>query len=63
MRRRAYHAFFRRAKRHGWTPELDRQFDRFWISLVNSARRRASAGYVDEAAINRLFGWDQEGGG
>lgn len=62
-RRRAYHAFFRRARRDGWTPKLERRFWRFWDTLVASARQRATEGFVDEAAINRLFGWDQEGDG
>lgn len=63
-RRRAYHAFFRLAKREarlggdGWPPELRVKFWRFWATLVANARRRATAGYLDEAAINREFGWE-----
>ena len=56
MRRRAYHAFFRRAKRHGWSDELTAQFWRFWDSLVASARRRAAGGHLDIAEIERMFG-------
>lgn len=59
LRRRAYHAFFRQAKRHGWTPELRRQFWRFWDTLVANARAKATGGYIDEQAINRLFGWEE----
>lgn len=57
-RRRAYHGFFRRAKRHGWTPDLRERFWRFWDQLVHQARRRAAAGHLDQAAIGRMFGWE-----
>ncbi|MFL6864099.1 MAG: hypothetical protein ACJ8DZ_13980 [Allosphingosinicella sp.] len=60
--RRAYHAHFRRAKRLGWTHRSVAKFERFWDALVRTARRRSEGGHVDEAAINRLFGWDQDGG-
>jgi len=40
-RRRAYHAFFRLAKRHGWTYRLNSQYWRFWYSLVAVARAEA----------------------
>lgn len=56
--RRAYHAFFRRAKRQGdWDDKLARRFWRFWNALVRTARRRATAGHLDETEINKLFGW------
>lgn len=56
-RRRAYHAFFRRAKRQGgWTSEDRKRFWRFWDGLVRSARRRSADGFIDESAIGRLFG-------
>jgi hypothetical protein len=61
-RRRAYHAHFRRAKRHGWTPRRIEQFNRFWDSLIASARRRSGEGHIDKASIDRLFGWDQPQG-
>lgn len=61
-RRRAYHAFFRRAKRRGWDDDLRRRFWQFWNSLIASARRRAAVGYLDERAIDRLFGFDEGGG-
>jgi len=57
-RRRAYHGFFRRAKRHGWTVDLRQRFWRFWDQLVRQARRRAAAGHLDQAAIGRMFGWE-----
>jgi hypothetical protein len=56
LRRRAYHAFFRRAKRHGWSEELKADFWRFFDALVASARRRSSGGHIDVAEIERLFG-------
>lgn len=67
--RLAYHRFWRIAKRqatpdnpHGWTMALDRRFQRFWRGLVQRARRRATEGHIDEAAIMREFGWDEPGG-
>ncbi len=56
LRRRAYHAYFRRAKREGWSPPLRRKFWRFWDSLVASARSRAAGGHIDKGEIERLFG-------
>jgi hypothetical protein len=61
LRRRAYNAFFRKAKRFGWSPELNAQFWRFWFSLVKSARRRSVEGSIDKASIDRMFGWDRRG--
>lgn len=65
--RRAYHRFWRLAKRqatpdnpHGWTMGLSRRFDRFWRGLVAHVRRKATEGHLDEAEINRLFGWASE---
>jgi hypothetical protein len=56
--RRAYLAFFRRAKRQGgWDEDLKRRFWRFWDAVVRTARRRATQGRLDEAEINRMFGW------
>lgn len=59
-RRRAYHAFFRKAKKLGsWPPELEAQFWRFWDTLVASARaRHAAGGTIDQDEINKMFGWD-----
>lgn len=68
LRRRTYHAFWRRAKKLGlapsdpWPPRLERQFWRFWETLVRNARAKAAGGSLDEAAINRMFGWDEPGG-
>jgi hypothetical protein len=55
--RRAYNAFFRRAKRHGWDEDLKRRFWRFWNAVIRQARRRATEGHLDETAINKMFGW------
>lgn len=56
--RRAYHRFWRIAKKTGWTPELIRRFNRFWDGLVARARREASGGRIDVDEIHKLFGWD-----
>jgi hypothetical protein len=58
--RRAYHRFFRQAKRHGWDDALLLRFDRFWAAMVTRARRGADEGRIDVAAIDKLFGWDTE---
>lgn len=55
--RRAYHAHFRRAKKLGWGDGRNKAFWRFWSTLVQMVRRRADAGHLDEAEINRLMGW------
>lgn len=56
--RRAYHRFFRIAKREGWTPELRRRFWRFWDGIVARVRRMSTEGTIDEKAIAEMFGWD-----
>lgn len=57
--RRAYHRFFRLAKRHGWTDDLRRRFWRFWDALVKRVRRQATDGRLDETEINKMFGWSE----
>jgi hypothetical protein len=57
MRRRAYHAFWRKAKRYGWNDKLVRQFNRFWDQLIATARAKAGGGSINKAEIDRLFGW------
>ena len=47
LRRRTYHAFFRRAKRHGWDDDLKERFWRFWALLIATARRKAGGGPPD----------------
>ncbi len=63
--RRAYRRFWRIAKRQataenpsGWTPQLRQRFDLFWRALIARARRRATDGFVDEAEIAKMMGWD-----
>lgn len=64
--RRAYLAFHRQAKRHGWgwkgkrgqSARLDWRYRRFWDQLVAMIRRRSTEGHIDEAAISQLMGWD-----
>ncbi len=58
-RRRAYLAFFRKAKRYGWNDELNTRFWRFWDMLVASANARRDAGAIDISAIHKMFGWDE----
>lgn len=57
LERRVYHRFFRQAKRHGWTDELELRYWRFWSCLVARARRRADDGHVNIEEINRIMGW------
>ena len=61
-RRRAYHSFFRKAKKlEDWTPELRADFWSFWDQLVRSARARHAAGaegHIDVDQINKMFGLD-----
>lgn len=62
--RRVYHRFFRQAKRLGlsdgerWPPALEIRFLRFWDGLVKRAARMEREGRLDEAEINKMFGWD-----
>lgn len=57
--RRVYHRLFRLAKRHGWTPELRARFWRLWDGMVARARRRSADGHLDQAEIERMFGWQE----
>lgn len=36
----------------------NRQFHRFWDFVVRVARKRHEGGFLDEAEIARLMGWD-----
>lgn len=56
--RRAYARHLSLGKRFGWPHERRARFGRFWDTLVAVARRRATEGRVDEAAIAAMFGWD-----
>lgn len=58
--RRLYHRHFRRAKRLGWNDDRIASFYAFWNRLVARVRARATEGHLDEAEINRLFGWTAE---
>lgn len=55
--RRAYHRYFLRAKKYGWTPDAEASFYRFWNRLVARARRRC-AGDIDMTEIKKMFGWE-----
>lgn len=59
--RRIYNRVWRIVKKGGWTMKLRRREQRIWQSIVRRARQAHSGqfeGFVDEAEINRLFGWD-----
>jgi len=64
VERRAYHRFFRTAKKLGlardqrWPEALENRFWRYWGGLLRRARRRC-AGDLDMAEINKLFGWEE----
>lgn len=62
LRRRAYHAFFRRAKRRGWCEKSAAQYWRFWDTLVSVIRAEHARGVVDMTEVNRLFGWSDDDG-
>lgn len=59
-RRRAYLAFFRKAKRHGWDDRLAAQYWRFWDTLTRVANAAESTGSIDMATINQMFGWTDD---
>lgn len=56
--RRAYNAHWRRGKRLGWSPKRVRAFERLWSMMVVVIRRRSAEGFLDEAGINKLMGWE-----
>jgi hypothetical protein len=58
--RRLYHRHFRRAKKLGWNDDRIASFYAFWNRLVQRVRARATEGHLDEAEINRLFGWSAD---
>lgn len=60
--RRAYNAFWRRAKRQGMDDRRARQFWKMWDLIVARARRR-SAGDLDMREVCHLFGWDDDAPG
>lgn len=57
--RRAYHRFWRIAKKTDWTPVLRRRFERFWNGLVTRARRQSVEGRLDMTEIGKMFGWGE----
>lgn len=61
--RRTYLRFFRIARKLGveksrWPADLERRYWRFFRGLISRHHRRVE-GFIDEAEINKLFGWDQ----
>lgn len=63
--RRTYLRFFRIARKLGveksrWPDDLERRYWRFFEGMVRRYDRRASGEvFVDEAEINRMFGWGE----
>jgi hypothetical protein len=60
LRRRAYHRFFRDAKKHGWTERRAAQYWRFWDTLLSAANAVEKNDKVDMTEINKMFGWTDE---
>lgn len=54
--RLAKKAGYRRTDR--WSDDLEARYWRTWRGVVRRVRARSTAGHLDEAAINRMFGWD-----
>ena len=42
------------------TADLKTRFWRFWDGLIKRVRRRAETGHIDQAEIERLFGWSED---
>lgn len=64
--RRALHRLARLAKKLGyarnqvWPADLEDRYWRVWRGIVRRIRRQATEGRLDEAEINRMFGWEDE---
>lgn len=59
--RRAYHRFWRLAKKQGgWDHNLIKRFERFWDGLAARVRRRSADGYLDQRTIEAMFGWEAQ---
>lgn len=64
--RRAFNRLARLAKRMGyrrvdrWPDELEDRWWSLWRGVIRRVRRGAE-GRIDQAAIERMFGWDDEG--
>jgi hypothetical protein len=63
--RRAFNRLARIAKRAGykrtdrWPPELEARWWRLWAGVMRRVRREPE-GHIDEQAVRRMFGWDDE---
>jgi hypothetical protein len=61
--RRAFNRLARLARKMGykrtdrWPPELERRWWLIWFGVIRRVRR-GDEGHVDQAAIHRMFGWD-----
>lgn len=65
--RRAFNRLARLARKLGyrrhdrWPKELQLRRWRLWDGLLRRIRRGEPEGHIDQAAIERMFGWDDEG--
>lgn len=63
--RRAFNRLARVAKKAGykrtdrWPRELEDRWWRVWRGVIRRVRRGAE-GHIDEQAVRRMFGWDEE---
>lgn len=63
--RRAFNRLARIAKKAGyrrtdvWPAELERRWWRLWAGVIRRVRRGAE-GHIDQAAIERMFGWSDD---
>lgn len=64
--RRLINRFYRTAKKLGfkrndrWPDNLENRYWRFWASLMARVARRSAEGHLDQAAIERMFGWTDD---
>lgn len=65
--RRAINRLFRLAKKAGytrtevWPYQLEQRYWRLWMGALRRVRRRSTAGHLDQAEIERMFGWADAG--
>lgn len=65
--RRVLNRIVKAAKRIGykrtdrWPDELERRYWRVWYAIMARVQRASTEGRLDQAAIERLFGWDDAG--
>lgn len=66
--RRALNRLARMAKKLGysrtdhWPEPLESRWWRLWDGIARRVQRRSTEGSIDETAIRRLFGWEDDAG-